>query len=173
MKISGIFRKFFCQAVIDLVKECRNRFITLVFNGDFCLFQEGHGKIGIKTSGWIDCYWKGIDTVGYAKSTAEKVSQRAFHGRGFFPVPVHAQHQISQNIPVAVTYTVRHCDPDMIDRSRAIHFCQGYRFSRFDFRNTGRTFSGSSQITGRSASHSLFSLTVFPVNTSALSFFQY
>ena len=44
MKISGVFRKFIRQTIINLVKECRNRLIALIFNGDFSFFRKGIGK---------------------------------------------------------------------------------------------------------------------------------
>ena len=63
MKISGVFRKFIRQTIINLVKECRNRLIALIFNGDFSFFSERHWKIGIKTSRGINSYRKRIHAI--------------------------------------------------------------------------------------------------------------
>ena len=172
MKIPGIFRKFIQKAIIHLIKESIYCLITLVFNGDFSLFPERHGEIAVKASGGIHRYGHGIYRIGHAEATAEKISQRAFHRRAFFPVPIHTQHKIPENIAVSVACPVSHRNPDMLYHAGTVYFGQRHGFSRLQSRNTGRAFPGRPQITGRHPSLSFFSCPVLPVNASAFSLFQ-
>ena len=53
MEIGSILRNR-CQAIVDLIKEGRNRLITLIFNGNTCVFTERHREIAVETTGRID-----------------------------------------------------------------------------------------------------------------------
>ena len=53
MEIGSILRNR-CQAIVDLIKEGRNRLITLIFNGNTGVFTERHREIAVETTGRID-----------------------------------------------------------------------------------------------------------------------
>ena len=169
MEVSCVFRQLLRQAVIHLIEKGMHILVALIFQRDPRLFPEGHGKIQVEPSGGIDGHRQGIYRIGHAEAAAEQVSQRAFHGRGLLPVPVHPQHQIPQHIAVPVARPVRHRDPDVPDDARPVHFRQRYGLSRPDQRDTGRALSGRPQIACRHAALSLFSRPVLPVDAPALS----
>ena len=121
MKIPRVRRKLLCQAVIHLIKKGGNILITLIFQCDSGFFPKWHGKIHIKSPRRIHRNRKGIYRIGNSKTAAKKISQRAFHRRRLFSIPVHTKHQIPEYKPVSVTYPVCNCDPDMLQDTRALY----------------------------------------------------
>ena len=168
VEISNIFREgFLIQAVINLIKESRDLIGMLVFQSDPRLFLERHLEITVQSPAWHCRNRNGIYNTLLAESAAEKISQRSFHRRLLLIVPVHPQHQVSENKTVCLCGLVRHCDPDMMDHPRSLDLRQSHRLSALYIPKTGASFSGRAQMAGCHSSPSLLSCGIFCVYGSA------
>ena len=173
MEVSDILRQsLIIQAVIHLIEECRNRIDMLVFQSDSCFFSERHLEITVQSSAWHYCDRHRVYVAFSTKTTAEKVSQRAFYRRFFFIIPVHTKYQISQYKAVCVCGFRIYSDPDMVDRTRSIDLCQCHCLSTCDVSKTGTSFSGWSEIAGCHTAFSFFSSWIFRIDRTAFSMFR-
>ena len=156
MEIPGVRRKFLAQAVIHLIEESGDGVVVLVFQGDFGLFGKGHTEIAVESAVGDHGNRHRSDLTFPRKTTAEEVTQRAFHRRGFLPVPVHAQHQVAQHIAVGLGRLIGYSDPYMSDKAGAVHFTQGYGIAGMDIRQTWASFPGGPQWADGHSAASLF-----------------
>ncbi len=145
MKISGVGRKLIVKTVIHLIEKGRNRLFILILQGNPCHFAERHGKVAVKSISRQDNDRHGMYRITGAKATAEKISERTFHGRRILSIPIHAQHQVPENKPVFFTELIRHGHPNMLNYACPFYAGQFLFFPRRNKRNTGSAFPALSQ----------------------------
>ena len=170
MEVGHILGNLVVERIIDLVEKCRYLRFMLILQRNAGFFPERHLKITVEASGRIYHNRERIYHTAPCKTTAEKISQRAFHGRLLFIVPINPQNQVAQHI-IILFRTVCNRHPDMLNDTRSFHLRQHSRLSRRDLLHTGRTFSARTKASCCHSALSFFSPRIFLIDTAAFSFF--
>ena len=130
MEICRIIRDTVVKAIINLVEKCRDWVGMLVYKDNPRPCTEGHLEVAVKPPGRSHRHRDRVHPIIRPKTTAEKIPQRAFHGRLCLVIPVHTQHQVPEHIPRGIGCFPVHGHPDVVNHARALYPAQNHALSR-------------------------------------------